>query len=197
MKPPAVVSAGPAVFGVGINTISRRSQSVAGRLVQVGASHVGSRTISGRSHSVAGRLVQAGAGPALVWFAHAGSAGGPLCVEGRLVQVCRRAGASHFGSRTISRRSHSVAGRPGQGRHWSGLLTQNQQAVPVVWRDGWSRPALVRFARVGSAGGPLCVAGRLVQGWCWWGWLTHDQQAVQFCGRTAGPGRGRAGTSQV
>ena len=90
VKPPVVVSAGPAVFGVAISTISRRSQSVARRLVQVwrksGASQVGSRTISGRSHSVAGRLVQAEAGPALVRFAHAGSAGGPLCVAGRLIQ---------------------------------------------------------------------------------------------------------------
>ena len=140
---------------------------------------------------MAGRLVQAGAGPALVRFAHAGSAGGLLCVEGRLVQVWRRAGASHFGSRTISRRSHSVAGRSGQGRHWSSLLTQDQQAVSFVWRDGWSRagagrvgsrstsrrsnsvagrlvqagagPALVRFAHTGSAGGPRCMAGWPVQ----------------------------------
>ena len=57
-----MVSAGPAVVRVGVNTISRRSHSVAGRLVQVwrraGASQIGSRTISRRSHSVAGRLVQ-------------------------------------------------------------------------------------------------------------------------------------------
>ena len=51
-----------------------------------GASQVGSRTISRRSRSVAGWLVQAGAEPALVRFAHAGSAGGPLGVAGRLVQ---------------------------------------------------------------------------------------------------------------
>ena len=50
------------------------------------ASQIGSRTTSRRSNSVAGRLVQAGAGPAPVRFAHAGSAGGPHCVAGRLVQ---------------------------------------------------------------------------------------------------------------
>ena len=53
---------------------------------RVGASQVGLRTTSRQSNSVAGRLVQAGAGPALVRFAHAVSAGGPLCVAGRLVQ---------------------------------------------------------------------------------------------------------------
>ena len=111
VKPPAVVSTGPAVFGVGINTISRRSQSVAGRLVQVwrrsGAGQVASRTISRRSHSVAGRLVQTRAGPAVVSF----------------------------------------------------LLTQGQQAVTFMWRDGWSTsgagPVLVRLARSRSAGGPI------------------------------------------
>ena len=41
-----------------------------------GTSQVGFRTISRRFYSVAGRLVQAEAGPALVRFAHARSAGG-------------------------------------------------------------------------------------------------------------------------
>ena len=68
---------------------------------------------------------------------------------------------------TISRRSHSVAGRLVQAR-----------AVPV----------LIRLARAGSAGGPLSVVERLVQGRCQSGWPTHNQQAVPFCGRTAGPG---------
>ena len=116
VKPPAVFSAGPAVFGVGINTISRRSQSVAGRLVHVwrrsGASQVGSRTISRRSHSVAGRLVQAGAETALVRFAHAGSAGGPL--------LCGRT--------------------DGSGPMLVRLARARSASVPILWLDGWSRP---------------------------------------------------------
>ena len=133
---------------------------------------------------MAGRLVPAGAGPALVRFAHAVSAGSPHCVAGRLVQgwfqlgwltqdqqavpiewrdSWSRAGASQVGLRTTSRRSNSVAGRLVHAGSGPALVRFSQLAVPSVWRDGRSMADASQVGSRTTSRRSNSVAGRLVQ----------------------------------
>ena len=105
--------------------------------------------------------------------------------------VWSRANASQVGSRTISRRSNSCGRTAGPGRGRAGtsqvLLTQDQQAVPAVWRDGWSRAGASQVGSRTISRRSNSVAGRLVQAGAGPALvrflLTHDQQAVPVEGR--------------
>ena len=62
-----------------------------------------------------------------------------FCVEGRPVQVWRRAGAGQVGSRTISRRSPLCGGTTGPGLVLVRLAHARSAGGPILWPDGWSR----------------------------------------------------------